>query len=270
VVTFEPHPLTVLRPDQAPPRLTSPDRKRDLLAAAGVDTLVILPPAPDVLDLSAEQFWRILRDEARPSHLVEGGSFSFGKNRIGTIDKLREWSAGTSIRLDVVDAVEVVLPNMLLVPVSSSVIRWLLAQGRVREAGICLGRPYELDGIVVQGAKRGRELGVPTANLDCKDQLVPADGVYAGQCVVNDRLWPAAVSIGTNPTFGQNPRNVEAHLVGFSGDLYGRGIRLELLDWQREQQTFDGIEALKVRIACDIRETLARVEIHKVRDFASR
>src|SRR5882724_2421760 len=94
VVTFEPHPLTVLRPEHAPPRLTPPSRKRELLAAAGVDALVVLPPDREVLDLTAEQFWQILRDEVRPAHLVEGGSFNFGKNRGGTIEKLREWTVG--------------------------------------------------------------------------------------------------------------------------------------------------------------------------------
>src|SRR6185312_11590552 len=146
IVTFEPHPLTVLRPDRVPPRLTERDRKRDFLASAGVDVLVELPPAPAVLDLSAEQFWAILRDQTRPSHLIEGGSFTFGKNRVGTIEKLREWTAGTSIELHVIDPVKVVLLDMLVVPVSSSVIRWLLAQGRVRDAAICLGRAYELNG----------------------------------------------------------------------------------------------------------------------------
>jgi riboflavin kinase/FMN adenylyltransferase len=258
VVTFEPHPLTVLRPQQVPPRLTSPQLKRELLAAAGVDALVVLPPSKEILDLTAEQFWHILRDEVRPSHLIEGPSFYFGKGRGGTIDKLREWAAASAIELQVVERVQVALLDMQLVPASSSVIRWLLECGRVRDADICLGRAYQLEGIVVHGAARGRELGVPTANLRCDGQLIPGDGVYAGRCAVNGRAWPAAVSIGTNPTFGENPRTVEAHLIGFDGDLYDQPLRLELLDWQREQRTFAGIEALKAWIANDIQETLRR------------
>ena len=113
-VTFEPHPLTVLRPDRVPPRLTRPERKQELLALAGVDVLVILPPDQDVLNLTAEQFWQILRDQSRPAHLVEGNSFNFGKNRGGTIDKLRQWSAGTSVQLHIVDPVTTVLTDMLL------------------------------------------------------------------------------------------------------------------------------------------------------------
>lgn len=261
VVTFEPHPLTVLRPDKAPPRLTSPAMKRDLLEAQGVDAMVVLPPSEEVLNLSAEAFWRLLRDEVRPSHLVEGSSFNFGKGRGGTIDKLRAWAAESDVRLEVVDAVKAPLLDLQVVPVSSSTVRFLLDGGRVRDAAICLGRPYALEGKVVSGAARGRELGVPTANLDCNAQLVPAEGVYAGRCTVDGRAWPAAVSIGTNPTFGANPRTVEAHLVGFSGDLYGRTLRVELLDWQREQRTFAGIEALKQWIAQDIALTVERSTI---------
>ena len=258
VVTFEPHPLTVLRPQDVPPRLTSPEQKRELLEAAGVDALVILPPSPDVLDLTAEQFWQLIRDEVRPAHLVEGPSFNFGRGRGGTIEKLRHWADGTNVRLHVIEPVRAALVDMLMVPVSSSVIRWLLVNGRVRDAAICLGRAYELHGLVVQGARRGKELGVPTANLQIGEQLVPADGVYAGRCTFDARTWPAAVSIGTNPTFGDNPRSVEAHLIGFEGDLYGRTLRLELIDWQREQQIFHGIEPLKARITRDLTETVAR------------
>jgi riboflavin kinase/FMN adenylyltransferase len=258
IITFEPHPLTVLRPQQAPLRLTSPQRKRELLAAAGVDAMVILQPTRELLNLTAEEFWQLLRDVVRPAHLVEGNSFTFGKGRGGTIQQLGAWSATAGIQLHAVDPVTVPLLNMLEAPASSSMIRWLLERGRVREAAICLGRAHELEGPVVPGARRGREIGTPTANLKCDGQLVPADGVYAGRCSIDGQTWPAAVSIGTNPTFGQNPRTVEAHLIGFSGDLYGRTIRLELLDWQREQRAFVDVETLKAWIAEDLRETLWR------------
>jgi riboflavin kinase/FMN adenylyltransferase len=258
VATFEPHPLTVLRPGHAPPRLTCLNLKRKLLADAGVDVLIELPPAQEVLNLSAEQFWAILRDEARIAHLVEGHSFNFGKGRGGTIEKLQTWTREGDVRLHLVDSVKVPLLDMQIVPVSSTTIRWLLEQGRVRDAAICLGRAYTLDGTVVAGAARGRELGCPTANLQCSDQIIPSDGVYAGRCRVDDYFWPAAVSIGTNPTFGQNPRTIEAHLIGFCGDLYGQSLQLDLLDWQREQRTFAGVEALKDWIARDIQQTLAR------------
>ncbi len=252
IVTFEPHPLTVLRPELAPPRLTPSRTKQALLEAAGMDDYVILPPAPEVLNLTAEDFWAILRDEARPAHLIEGNTFTFGKGRGGTVDRLREWSAGSSITLDIVDPVDAVLLDLTVVPVSSSLIRWLVAHGRMRDAGICLGRPYTLPGDVVRGFGRGRQLGVPTANLHCDDQLIPADGVYAGRCAIDGTAYAAAVSIGSLPTFEARKFQVEAHLIGFDGDLYGRTIDVEMLDWVREQWKFDGVDALKAQIARDL------------------
>ena len=258
IVTFEPHPLTVLRPELAPPRLTPSALKQSLLAAAGVDDLVILAPTQELLNLTAEHFWQILRDEVRPTHMIEGHSFTFGKGRGGTIDKLRQWAAPSAVKLDVLEPVSVPLLNLQMVQVSSSLIRWLLSHGRVRDAAICLGRPYVLEGLVVQGHQRGRSIGMPTANLRCEDQLVPAEGVYAGRVRLDGRTYVTAVSIGTMPTFGENTRQVEAHLLEFSGDLYGRTIRLELLDWVREQQKFPGIEALQAQLTRDRRDVSRR------------
>ena len=252
VVTFEPHPLTVLRPGTVPPRLTPIPVKQALLAEAGVDFLVILPPVRDVLDLSAEAFWELLRDQVRVRHLVEGTSFNFGKNRGGTIERLREWTAGSPVTLHVIETLCVPLLDMQLVPASSSAIRWLLGQGRVRDAAICIGRAYGLQGEVIRGHQRGRSIGVPTANLRATDQLIPADGVYAGRCTVAGAAYPVAVSIGTMPTFGENQRQVEAHLIGFDGDLYGRTLMLELIDWLRDQRKFSGIEELKRQLSQDI------------------
>jgi riboflavin kinase/FMN adenylyltransferase len=257
VVTFEPHPLTVLRPEAAPARLTPLEMKRALLAERSVDVLVTLPPAQEVLDLSAERFWEILRDDVRPSHLVEGPLFNFGKGRRGSIEKLVEWSADTAVKVCVLGPVSTALLDMTVVPVSSSLIRWLLAHGRARDAAICLGRPYALEGPVVKGHQRGRKLGMPTANLDCGEQMIPGDGVYAGRCTIEGRVYAAAVSIGTMPTFGPNQRQVEAYLLEFDGDLYGRVIRVELLDWVREQRKFAGVEALKAQMAKDL-ETVRR------------
>jgi riboflavin kinase/FMN adenylyltransferase len=269
VVTFEPHPLTVLRPEKAPPRLTPASLKRELLAEAGVDRLVVLPPTHDVLDLAAEDFWGILRDEVRPTHMVEGGSFNFGKGRGGTVEKLREWTAGTPVKLHVIESVEVALLDLTVAPVSSSLIRWLLGNGRVRDAAICLGRPYVLEGPVIKGYQRGKSIGVPTANLDCGDQVVPMEGVYAGRCRVGGVVYPAAVSIGRMETFGDKlRRQVEAHLVGFDGDLYGRPLRVELLDWWREQRKYDGIEALMAQIRRDIEWTVGRVNFEPARQIA--
>jgi riboflavin kinase/FMN adenylyltransferase len=234
--------------------------KRELLEQQGVDDLVELAPEPAVLNLTAEQFWAVLRDEVRPHSLVEGSEFNFGKGRGGNIDRLREWSATSEIALDEVGEVEASLLDLRVAPVSSTVVRWLIAYGRVRDAAICLGRPYSLRGEVVRGYQRGGEIGFPTANLQCDAQLVPDDAVYAGRATIDGTTYPAAVSIGTMPTFGENRRQVEAHLVNFNGDLYGRVISVELLDWLREQRKFASIDLLKKQIAKDVADTVERMK----------
>jgi riboflavin kinase / FMN adenylyltransferase len=268
-VTFEPHPLTVLRPQAVPPRLTTPQIKQELLEAQGANYLVILPPEKQVLDLSAEDFWTILHERVAVSDLVEGASFRFGRGARGSVKMLADWSSQTDLKLHVVDSVQVPLLDLQITPVSSSVIRFLLAYGRVRDAAICLGRPYVLSGPVQKGFSRGKSLGTPTANLLCDGQLIPADGVYAGRCTLDKKQYPAAVSIGTMPTFGDNARQIEAHLIGFDGDLYGKTISVELLDWLRDQRTYPGVEPLKVQISKDITETIAAAGRNFVRPIAS-
>jgi riboflavin kinase/FMN adenylyltransferase len=268
LVTFEPHPLTVLRPALAPPRLTPPSIKQALLAQTGVDTLVVLPPNDEVLHLAAEEFWAILR-LLNPAGMVEGRSFSFGKNRGGNIERLKQWTGEAGVELQIATAVNVALLNLEVVEVSSSLVRWLLSNGRVRDAAICLGRPYALEGTVVKGFQRGRTIGVPTANVQCQGQMVPADGVYAGRVKLGGTEYAAAISIGNLPTFDEKVQQIEAHLVGFDGDLYGQTLGLELLDWLREQQKYPGIEALKEQLSRDIRETVSRKDLDASRSVTS-
>jgi riboflavin kinase/FMN adenylyltransferase len=165
--------------------------------------------------------------------------------------------------------VEVVLLDLTVAPASSSLVRWLLGHGRVRDAAIVLGRPYTLEGTVVKGYQRGRTIGVPTANLDCGPQLIPAEGVYAGRCTVDGRTYPAAVSIGRMETFGEQlRRQVEAHLIDFNGDLYDRVIRVELLDWGREQVKYNGLEPLMEQIRKDVAWTVARAGLRAEMEIA--
>lgn len=268
IATFEPHPFTVLRPQCAPPRLTSPMMKQRLLEELGVTHYVILPPTHEVLNLSAEQFWTILRDDVQPSHLVEGNDFTFGKARGGTIGRLRAWADQTPVKLHIADAVEVALLNLSVVPVSSSLIRFLISCGRMRDAAICLGRPYTLEGEVVRGYQRGRTLGVPTANLQVKDQLLPADGVYAGRVHLSGRTFAAAVSIGNAPTFENARHQVEAHLLDFAGDLYGHTLQLQLIDWIRDQRKFSGVDTLKEQLRQDFTEVRNRARLDASRSYA--
>lgn len=268
VATFEPHPLTVLNPAAAPPRLSPPAVKADLLAAAGVDELIILPPTPDVLNTTADGFWTILRDTIRITQLVEGESFTFGKGRSGNIATLRQWAQRDGIGLTIVDAEEVALLDLSIVAVNSTLIRWLLGHGRARDAAILLGRPYRLRGEVVKGFQRGRTIGVPTANLKCDQQMIPLDGVYAARTTLDGQTYPVALSIGTLPTFGDHQRQVEGHLIGFSGDLYGRSIEIDVVDWLRDQIKFTGVDALKQQLARDIADTAARATLHAEREIA--
>jgi riboflavin kinase / FMN adenylyltransferase len=261
VVTFEPHPLTVLRPAAAPPRLSPSSLKQELLASLGTDVYVELAPEPAVLNLSAEDFWAILRDRVKPAFLVEGPDFTFGKARRGNVRKLREWADKSSVKFELLEPMSVALLDLTLVPVSSSLIRWLLGGGRVRDAAICLGRPYTLHGEVVKGFGRGRELGIPTANLRCGEQLIPVDGVYAGRCRIGGRVYAAAVSIGNMPTFGDGPRQVEAHIVDFDNDLYGQHLDVELVDWLRDQRTFAGTRPLRAAIDQDLLQTRRRTAL---------
>ena len=253
VVTFEPHPLTVLRPRNAPPRLTPAVLKRRALQSLGVTHLLELPPTPEVLNLSAEAFWRMIESIVAPAHVVEGPNFFFGRNRGGNVEAIRAWSAGSGIGVHAIPPEQAALPDCSLVEVSSTLVRFLVGHGRVRDAAACLGRPYTLVGTVVVGNRRGRTIGVPTANLECGPQLVPTDGVYAARATTADgKTHPAAVSIGTNPTFNDAGVRVEAHLLDFDGDLYGQTLEVELLDWVREQRKYFGVEPLLRQMRRDI------------------
>ncbi|MCS7033063.1 MAG: hypothetical protein NZ561_03605, partial [Phycisphaerae bacterium] len=213
---------------------------------------VELPPSSDVLGLTAEEFFAILRDQVRPTSIVEGPDFHFGRGRAGNIRKMLEWSAGTQIRVLELAPQEAVLADLSLVEVSSTLIRWLVGHGRMRDAAICLTRPYALRGPVIRGFARGRTIGVPTANLEVRQQLIPLEGIYAGRCAIDGTVFPAAVSIGAPPTFAERAFQVEAHLLGFSGELYGRTIELEMIDWLREQRAYSTVEALRLQIDRDL------------------
>lgn len=257
-VTFDPPPSAVLRPESAPPRLTPLSVKARLLLEAGADEVVVLPPERELLEIEAEDFFAILRDDARVAHLVEGDNFCFGRNRRGTIERLTEWTSQAEIGLTVVSPVEVCLLDMSLVAVSSSLVRHLASAGRVRDAGICLGGPLRLVGKVVEGFRRGRTIGFPTANLDCAGHVVPADGVYAARVTLREQTYPVALNVGPLPTFSATLRQIEAHIIGFSGDLYGQTLEVEVLDYLRDQRKFPSIDALKRQLSRDVAQAQDR------------
>lgn len=264
VLTFEPHPLDIVAPQRAPACLTPLAEKLDQLAAAGADVTVVARADRTLLSLTPEQFAERLVERLHPRHIVEGASFGFGRGRAGTTETLRKLGPVHGFKVFVVDPVRLQVDAETTVEISSSLIRRLLSEGRVHAAALCLGRPYALAGKVVAGAKRGASLGFPTANLAVSGRLIPGNGVYAGTARLTadsptaGGQWPAAVSIGTTPTFAgpgeQIERRVEAHLLDAAADtdLRGRELRLEFGTWLREQEKFDSPDALRAQITRDV------------------
>ena len=261
VLTFEPHPLTVVAPGKAPPRLSLIDDKLRRLDDAGADIAVVARSEPGLLTLSAEQFVKdVLVRRFHPLHLVEGPSFGFGRGRKGTPQLLSQIAPRFGYEMHLVEPVHTTLDDGQNAMISSSLIRSLLSQGRVREAARCLGYSYGLTGTVVRGLARGRTLSFPTANLDIRDQLIPGDGVYAGRAIVDHTAYAAATSIGFTPTFGGDGHRVETHILGLDADLYGRIIHLEFDRLLRPQRKFSSPEALVDQLRRDVHAVLTQAE----------
>lgn len=270
-MAFDPHPASVLRPGTEPPRLTTWGQRERLLKGAGADEVARLDPTPALLSLTPEEFVAGLVAKWSPIAFVEGADFRFGHRRAGDLALLAELGRGHGFEVVRFEPVEVALSDHTVTTASSTVTRWLLEQGRVTDSAIVLGRPYELDGEIVRGDRRGREIGFPTANLSVQC-LAPADGVYAGVGVLPDgKKLPAAISIGTKPTFGNHGRAVEAFLMTDGegpaeperatppwaplGGLpeYGWRLRLRFIAWVRDQMAFGSIDELLTHISRDCR-----------------
>jgi riboflavin kinase/FMN adenylyltransferase len=251
-LTFDPHPLLLLRPDSYPPPLTTPAERARLLQAHGADHVVVLGTTHDLLRLTAEEFFeRVVRSHFEARAMVEGGSFGFGRGRGGNVVTLAELCRRDGLGL-------VVVPPLLLggESVSSSRVRAALQRGAVREAADCLGRPYRLTGTVEVGRRRGAGLGFPTANLGRTQTLVPGDGVYAVGVERDRTRWLGAANVGPNPTFGENARKVEVHLIGFQGDLYGQELAVDFLDRLRDTRPFGSVNELTAQLRADVERVM--------------
>jgi riboflavin kinase / FMN adenylyltransferase len=251
VLTFDPHPVRILRPESAPVPLTWHDRKADLLEEWGIDALVAIPTNRDLLELTALDFFEtIIVKKLNAKAIVEGPNFFFGKGREGNIDLLSRLCGPRNIQLEIVPPLR---HGTELI--SSSRIRHALQHGDVTLAAEMLTHPYRLRGLVVHGDRRGTTLGFPTANLDGIDTLVPALGVYSGRTLIAGTAYPAAIHIGHAPTFGVQQRRVEVHLLDFSGNLYGSPLEIEFLARLREIVSFPSREALQAQLGRDIAST---------------
>lgn len=267
-LTFDPHPTELLRPGEAPPAITPLAERVRLLTAAGADRVEVVRVTPAFLHIEAEAFLHQLAADFAPIALVEGRAFRFGHHRRGDVAMIDRLGRELGFTAAPVDSVEVSTLDQLLAPVSSSLVRWLIAQGRMMDAALCLGRPFTVTGVVARGEQRGRTIGVPTLNLNATDLpglVMPADGVYAGKVViqhdVTEGVRPpaiqlAAISVGTKPTFKgpDGDRVIEAHLLDMptGTDLYGRTVTVRFIRWLRDQHRFPGLAALKAQIARDI------------------
>ena len=258
VFTFDPHPIAILRAGAAPPSLTTLDRKLELLDACGADCVIAWRTDAALLSLTPREFFdRIILQELAARGLVEGPNFFFGHNRAGSVATLQEFCDAAGITLDVVPPLKV--GDHL---VSSSEVRRLITAGRVAEARGLLGAGYQIQGVVSRGAERGRTIGFPTANLEQVAAVLPAEGVYAGRAWHASQMFAAGINIGPNPTFGEQARKIEVHLIDFAGDLYGQTLRVEFIDRLRDTTRFDGLDALKSQLHADMHaaRTLANTE----------
>ena len=260
VVSFDPHPDVVLSPSFQPePPLTPHAERRALLTAMGVEIYEVVPFTRELAALEPEDFVdRYLIQPFAMRDLVVGANFALGRGRSGDVDRLRQIGEARGFEVEAVP-----LLQLDGAPVSSTRIRGLLAEGRVAEAARPLGRRYGLRGVVVTGDGIGRTLDCPTANLRLhEEKFLPADGVYAAWARIGgETAWhPAAVSIGVRPTFGEQPRAVEVHLLDWTGELVGRDLEVELEAWIRGQLKFDGPDALAAAIQDDLRAVRTRLD----------
>lgn len=252
LATFHPHPLRIVRPDDAPPLLTTQREKKEILAESGLHFAVFVPFNRTLQNYPARRFVEeILIGRLRMEELVIGYDHGFGRGREGDVDTLRQLGRELGFSTDVVGAVT---PASAGEPISSTRIRRAVSAGDMELAAQQLGRPYSLRGIVVRGAQRGRTLGFPTANLALSDsdKLLPAEGIYAVRGRWNGNCHPGVLHLGPLPTFGGSERTIELFLIDFSGDLYGREVQVDFCTRLREVRGYSSAERLVEQMHADV------------------
>lgn len=248
VVTFDPHPITVLKPDVRLPRLSSIATRTQLLKQFGANEVVVLPVSTHLLNMTAEQFFnQIVVGQLQADGIVEGPDFRFGKDRGGDTRLLKNLCDAGGRSCKVIDAV---IADEAMV--SSTTIRQQIQAGQLDQAIQLLGHKYRLTGVVRKGAGRGRTIGFPTANLEDIPELIPANGVYSATTVIDAKQYCVAVNIGPNPTFDDNARKVECHVMDLDADLYDQHLRIDFVSRVRDLCTFPSAEDLIQQIKQDI------------------
>ncbi|MGH9321121.1 MAG: bifunctional riboflavin kinase/FAD synthetase [Vicinamibacteria bacterium] len=249
-LTFEPHPVSVLRPERAPKRILTPELKQEAVASQSIDHLVVIHFTKEFSQISAEEFVsRVLVEKLRAAEIVLGANFRFGHGRTGDIESLRKLGERFGFVVYLVEASE-----YRGEVISSSRIRRSLEEGEVGEAAAMLGRSYFFDGKIVQGAGRGRLMGFPTANIEVQGDVLVGDGVYVTEAALGGETLPGMTHVGRRPTFGLEDRTVETHLFDFDRDIYGESIRLHFHHRIRGTVRFSSAEALEERLRRDREE----------------
>lgn len=255
VITFDRHPRQVVHADYVPQLITTTDEKLQLLHATAADRIEMLHFDAQMAQLSAYEFMRqVLHEKYGVAMLLTGYDNRFGHNRAeGFADYVRY---GEEMGMKVLQNTPIDIDGLR---VSSSLIRRLIVEGNITEASNCMGHPYSITGSVAHGFQEGRRIGFPTANIvpESAEKLVPGNGVYATRVSVEGGEWmPAMLNIGTNPTFQRQQTTIEAHIIGFEGDIYGRKVRVEFGRKLRDEQRFESVEALQKQLEADKKEVL--------------
>ena len=250
LLTFDPHPQKVISAPDAPPLLLTSAQKEEILGQFDIDIMVRLPFTRKLSLCTPEQFAQTILASHGVREIHVGRNFRFGRDRCGNFQVLQ--SLGRQLQFEVHEIRPVFFRNL---SVSSTRIRALLAEGRVSLARRLLNRPYQIRGTVVRGARKGVEIGFPTANLEPENELIPANGVYTGQAHVNGITYTSVTNIGYRPTLHKQRRErpvVETHLLGFEGDLYGKLLMIDFFLRLRPERKFDSVSSLRKQIETDI------------------
>jgi riboflavin kinase / FMN adenylyltransferase len=249
-MTFDPHPPRVVRPDKAPPLLMTLEQRLEALDRAGIHAIAVVRFTRELSQWDPEMFVRTaLVDWLHVSEVWVGANFLFGHDRSGNFSLLRALGQRYGFRAEKIDPV-----RYKEFVVSSTRIRRLVAEGRVDEAGALLGHAYVLAGVIVEGKRRGRELGFPTANLQTENELIPPHGVYATTLTVDGVVRAAITNIGVNPTFGDGQgTSIETYVLRYSGELYGCRVQLGFVQRLRDERRFDDVDGLRAQIEADCR-----------------